>query len=216
MPDQGEFEPLARQWKPAFEDYQDNAASDAIADEALRVVAAMLRCCGGCPILPRLHDMLWEYQGGVVSHTIWTPSSHEVDYLLNEKLDLLAQNVGDQRVEMVAIRSARKVALQLKEQMVTPRRPSELKSHLATQIIKDLIGHCFLDAARASAVGGRFLTGEEAHDFYDEVMGHIDLGARQMGYRLAINPTGKRLQRYRVLPVKHTTSSIIYSDDFRF
>ena len=50
MPDQDDFEPLARQRHPAFDSYLDSGSAEVVADEAIRVATAMLRCCGGFSI----------------------------------------------------------------------------------------------------------------------------------------------------------------------
>src|SRR5947208_1051916 len=120
MPDQDEFEPLARQWRSAFDSYLNSGATEVIADEAIRVATAMLRCCGGCPILPQLSDALWQYRDAIQNHSLWDPSPHEADLVLKEKLDSLARDVSDQRISTVAIRSAKVTAFQLKQGGLAP------------------------------------------------------------------------------------------------
>lgn len=215
MPDQDDFEPLARQWHPAFVDYQSEATSEEVAEEALRVAAAMLRFCGGCPILPQLSDLLWQYQLKAADDSLWNPLSQEAFVHLNDALNSLARDVSDQRICTVAIRSAKIVSLQLQEKDVAPDRPFALSKYLATQVIKDLISHCFLDAARAYSVGGRFQTGTDAHLFYEEVTSSIDSVVGKMASQLTRRPTGKRLRQAHVLTAKHTTRSMLHDKAFR-
>jgi hypothetical protein len=134
--------------------------------------------------------------------------------LLSESLDRLAKTVCDDRIGTIAMRSAKIIALQLRRGDIEPYRLFELKIHLASQIIRDLIRHCFLDTARAFAVGGRFRKGTESQAFYDQVMNHIDSAIPALGTRLADNPTGKDLRRYRIVP-KPTTASMMFNEDFR-
>lgn len=214
MPDQDDFEPLARQWHPAFDSYLDSGSAEVVAEEAIRVATAMLRCCGGCPILPELSEALWQYRDTIRTDSLWQHSPQGAGPLLNESLDRLAKTVCDDRIGTVAIRSAKIIALQLRRGDIEPHRHFELKIHLASQIIKDLIRHCFLDTARAFAVGGRFRKGTESQAFYDHVMNHIDSGVPSLGTRLANNPTGKGFRRYRIVP-KPTTASMMFNEDFR-
>lgn len=214
MPDQDDFEPLARQWHPAFDGYLDSVAGDIIADEAIRVATAMLRYCGGCPILLELSDALWQYRDAIQTRSLWNPSPNEADLVLKERLDSLARDVSDQRISTVAIRSAKVTAFQLKQGELAPHRSFDLRLHLASQIIKDLISHCFLDAARAQAVGGRFRSIAQSSAFYDNVMGHIDSAAHKLAHRLVDDPTGKGLRRFRIVP-KATTASMMFNTDFR-
>ncbi len=214
MPDQDDFEPLARKWRPAFDVYLDSGPADMVADEAIRVATAMLRNCGGCSILPQLSDALWQYRETIQTNTLWNKPPHEANLLLNGRLESLARVVSDQRIDTLAIRSAQITALQLKRGDLVPNRPFELKIHLASQIIKDLIRHCFLDTARAYAVGGRFRSSAESQAFYDNVMSHINSIVRGLGNRLATDPTGKGLRRCRIVP-KATTASMMFSEAFR-
>lgn len=214
MPDQDDFEPLAKQWHPAYYNYLDSGPADVVADEAIRVATAMLRYCGGCPILPQLSEALWQYRDAIQTDSLWNKPLREADLLLNERLDSLARTVSDERIGTVAIRSAKITALQLRRSEIAPHRSCELKIHLASQVIKDLIRHCFLDTARAYAVGGRFRSGAESQAFYDNVMSHIDSAVCALGTRLANDPTGKGLRRYRIVP-KPTTASMMFNEDFR-
>src|SRR5690242_5244044 len=117
MIDLEDFDPMGRQWEPAKEDFLNNASSEEVADEALRVAAAMLRACKGCSILPQLHDILWEFYQKISSHTLWSPTLKEASASLYENLNLLsgADEVCDKRIETIAIRSAMKMALQFRE-----------------------------------------------------------------------------------------------------
>jgi hypothetical protein len=214
MPDQDDFEPLARQWHPAYDSYLDSGSADVVADEAIRVATAMLRCCGGCPILPELSETLWQYRDMIRTDSLWSNSPHDSGLLLNDRLDALAKTVCDDRIGTVAIRSAKIIALQLRRGDIKAHRLFELRLHLASQIIRDLIRHCFLDAARAIAVGGRFRSSSESQAFYDNVMKHIDSAVPTIGTRLANNPTGKGIKRYRIVP-KLTTASMMFNEDFR-
>ena len=214
MPDQDDFEPLARQWRPAYSGYLDSGAADVIADEAIRVATAMLRCCGGCPLLSQLSDALWQYRDAIQTRSLWNPSPHEADLVLKERLDSFARDVSDQRISTIAIRSAKVAAFQLKQGELAPHRSFELRLHLASQIIHDLISHCFLDAARAQAVGGRFRIVAQSRTFYDNVMSHIDSAAYKLAHRLVDDPTGKGLRRFRIVP-KPTTASMMFNTDFR-
>ena len=167
MPDLDDFEPLARQWKSLCNDYVDSDVSAyAIADEAIRVANAMLRRCGGCPILPELAEALGQYNQAIQAGK----SSQQADAQLNQRLDTLARVVNDERISTLAIRSAKITALQLHESTGIPGRSNNLEVHLASQIIKDLIGHCFLDTARAYALGNRFSTNAKSQAFYDTVL----------------------------------------------
>src|SRR5438105_299176 len=138
MPDQDDFEPLARQWRPAFNSYLDSGTADVIADEAIRVATAMLRCCGGCSILSQLSDALWQYREAIQTRFLWNPSPQEADLVLKGRLDSIARDVSDQRISTIAIRSAKVTAFQLKQGELAPHRSPELQLHLASQIIKNL------------------------------------------------------------------------------
>lgn len=201
MPDLDDFEPLARQWKPLCNEYVDGSDSaSTIADEAISVATAMLRRCGGCPILPDLTDALEHYhlaiQGGNASGQVLREAAAQ----LSQRLDTLAQTVSNERISTLAIKSAKITALQLYEGAVTLGGSNNLAGHLASQLIKDLIGHCFLDTARAYAVGRRFSTNAESQAFYDTVMQRIDFVAPPLGKRLAQDPTGKSLGHLRAVP----------------
>jgi hypothetical protein len=216
MVDLDDFDPMGKQWDHAHQDFSDNGSDEQVADEALRVAAAMLRACGGCSILPQLQECLWEYYQTISSHTLWSPTLKEADAALYEKLDLLSQVdlVCDKRIETIAIRSTKRMALQLREQHASSERPIQLQTKLATLIIKDLIGHSFLDLSRAMSVGKRFTTPEQAFQFYDEVMKCIESGAVSIGRRLARKPNAERLQRYRIIKSTHTTRSMLYDKEF--
>ncbi len=214
MPGQDDFEPLARQWRPAFSGYLDHTAADSIADEAIRVATAMLRSCGGCPILSQLSDALLQYWDAIQTNSLWNSPPHEADLVLKERLESLTRDVSDQRISTVAIRSANVTAFQLKQGKLAPHRSFELRLNLASQIIKDLIRHCFLDAARAQAVGGRFRSVAQSQEFYDNVMSHIDSATQKLAHRLVDNPTGKGLRKFRIVP-KETTASMMFNTDFR-
>lgn len=218
MIDLEDFDPMGKQWKPAHDDFLNGSSSEKVADEALRVAAIMLRVCKGCSTLPQLHEILWEYYKKVSSHTLWSPTLGEADTTLYEKLDLLSREseTTDKRIETVAIRSAKKMALQLRERNIHSQRYPQLRIELASLIIKDLIGHSFLDLSRAISVGNRFATHEQAFQFYTEVMEDIEPGVAKMGRRLARKPTAERLQGYRILKNTHTTRSMLYNEDFRF
>ena len=215
MPDQDEFEQLAKQWRPGYDGYLTDMSSLEIANEALRVATYMLRDCGGCPILPQLSELLWDYQMKASEHTLWNPLSNEAFLDLYEALDDFAGHVIDQRVSTIAVRSAKTIALQLQDGEADPDRPFEMKTLLATQVIKDLIGHSFLDTARANSVGERFHTSTEAHLFYDEVMKSLNTGVGKIATQLARRPTGKRLRQHNILPVKPNTRSILFDKAFR-
>ncbi len=214
MPDQDDFEPLGRQWRPAFDSYLDAGAADVIADEAIRVATTMLRCCGGCTILAQLSDALWQYRVVTQTGSLWNPSPQEADLVLKGRLDNIERDVSDQRISAIALRSAKVTAFQLKQGEIAPQRPSELQLHLASQIIKDLVSHCFLDAARAQAVGGRFRSVAQSGEFYDNVMGYLDAAAYKLAQRLLNHPTGKGLRRLRIVP-KATTTSMMFNPEFR-
>ena len=174
------------------------------------------RCCdvAGGPILPELSEALWQYRDIIRTDSLWRRPPAGAGLLLSERLDSLAKTVCDERIGTVAIRSAKIIALQLRRGDIEPHRLFELKIHLASQIIRDLIRHCFLDTARAFAVGGRFRSGPESQAFYDNVMNHINSAVPALGTRLADNPTGKGLRRYRIVP-KPTTASMMFNEDFR-
>ncbi len=214
MVDLDDFDPMGSQWKLAKQSFLGGASSEEVADEALRVVAAMLRACGGCSILPQLQDILWEYYNKIASHALWSPTLKEADATLHEKLNLLSKDdaVCDKRIETVALRSTARAALQLRENCPHSLRLTHLRTHLAAFIIKDLIGHSFLDITRAISVGERFATNEQAFQFYEDVMGHIEPGALSMGHRLSRKPTAERLQRYRLVTRTDTTSSLLYDE----
>jgi hypothetical protein len=216
MPDRDEFEPLARQWSPVYERYCDKASSTEIADEGLQIATMMLRNCGGCTILPDLSDLLWSYQEKLSNNDLWNPLTEEAFLQIWTSLDQLAQNEANWRVHMVAVRSAQTVALQLKEEIFKPRRSSALKTHLAGQIIKDLIAHSFLDAARAQSIGGRFRTGTEAHLFYNEVMMSLEPAVAKIAKQLVKRPSGKYLRSSPIISKKYDTRSMLHNDAFRF
>jgi hypothetical protein len=217
MVDLDNFDPMGKQWEHAKDDFLTDGSSEEIADEALRVAAAMLRACGGCSILPQLHESIWEFYKEVSSQTLWSPTLKEANYIFQEKIDLLskAETASDKRIETVAIRSTMKLALQLKGSYTNKSYSySQLRTQLGALIIKDLVGHSFLDVTRALSVGRRFGTNQQAFQFFEEVMDHIEPGAIGMGRRLAKKPTAERLQRFRIVKEKHTTSSMLYSDEF--
>ena len=215
MIDLDDFDPLGKQWNTAQQYYQNHGSSEEVADEALRVAAAMLRACGGCTILPSLHDILWEYCNKVVSHTLWSPTLREADIILYEKLEALSREsiVCDKRIEGVALRATMRLALKMKESCPKPLRYAKLGTQLAAFIIEDLIGHSFLDIARAISVGGRFATNEQAFHFYEDVMRCLELGATRMGRNLVRRPTAERLQRYSLVRSEQTTVSMLYDEN---
>jgi hypothetical protein len=216
MVDLDDFDPMGKQWQHAHQNFLDNTSSEQVADEATRVAAAMLRACGGCSLLPQLQEFLWEYYKTISSHTLWSPTLKEADATLYEKLDLLSQvdGVCDKRIEAVAMRSTKRMALELREKHASSERYAELQGKLGTLVIKDLIGHSFLDLSRAMSVGKRFTTYEQAFQFYDEVMKCIEPGAVSMGRGLARKPNAERLKGYRIMKKTHTTSSILYDEEF--
>jgi hypothetical protein len=217
MVDLDDFDPMGKQWEHAKNDFLTDASGEEIADEALRVVAAMLRACGGCSILPQLHEVLWEFYKKVSSQTLWSPTLKDANYAFQESLDQLsrAETVCDKRIETVAIRSTMKLAVQLKGSYTNKTYSySQLRTQLASHIIKDLIGHSFLDVTRALSVGRRFGTNKQAFQFYEEVMNHIEPGAIEIGRRLAKKPTAERLRRFRIVKERHNTISMLYSDEF--
>lgn len=218
MIDQEDFDPMGKQWNPAHNDFLSGASSEKVADEALRVATVMLRVCKGCSILPHLHEILWEYYTKISEHALWSPTLKEADALLYKKLESLTKEDGitDKRIETIAIRSTKKMALHLRENKVVSLRYSQLQTRLASLLIKDLIGHSFLDLARAMSVGKRFATHEQAFEFYSEVIEHIEPGATQIGRRLVRKPTAERLKGYRILKNTHTTRSMLYDEEFRF
>jgi hypothetical protein len=215
MPDRDDFEPLARQWRPVYDRCCDNATSVEVADEGLQVVTMMLRNCGGCEILPELSEVLWHYQEKLAGNNLWTPLAEKAFFQLWTSLDNLARKEANQRVHMVAIRSAQIIALQLQEGIVKPHHFYTLQTHLAGQITKDLIAHCFLDAARAQSIGSRFRTGMEAHLFYDEVMTSLKPGIAKLAKQLVKRPTGKHLRHTPIDSKKYDTRSILHNEDFR-
>ncbi len=215
MPDQDDFEPLARQWKPLCNAYvNSDASAHSIADDAIRVATAMLRCCGGCPILPDLADALEQYSEAIRTGNLWKKPSSVPDTQLSQKLDALARVVSNERISTIAIRSAKITAIQIHEGSGTSDRRNDLETHLASQIIKDLIGHCFLDTARAYAVGKRFSTNAASQPFYDTIMQRIDSAIPALGARLAQDPTGKSLRHLRAIP-KQTIVPMIYNQEYR-
>jgi len=215
MPDLDDFEPLARQWKPLCNEYVDGSDSAyAIADEAISVATAMLRRCGGCPLLPELTEALEHYHLAIQGGNGSRQALREAIAQLNQRFDTLAQTVRNERIGTLAIRSAKITALQLYGGTVIPDGSTSLAGHLASQLIKDLIGHCFLDTARAYAVGRRFSTHVESQAFYDTVMQRIDSTAPSLGKRLAQDPTGKSLRHLRAIP-KQATPLPQYDEGYR-
>lgn len=215
MPDLDDFEPLARQWKSLCSNYVGSDVSAyAIADEAIRVANAMLRRCGGCPILPELAEALEHYNGAIQAEKLGRKPSRHADAQLNQSLDTLARSVSNERISTIAIRSTKIIALQLHEGAATLSGSNNLDVHLASQIIKDLIGHCFLDTARAYAVGNRFSTSAKSQAFYDTVMQRIDFVTPTLGKRLAQDPTGKSLERLLTVP-KQTVTPTLYDKVYR-
>ncbi len=217
MPDQDEYEPLARQWLNGYKRYIDDANStyEEIADDALRVVTKMLRDCGGCSLLPQMTDLLWQYQLQLIQGNLFSEYSYEVLTQFNDRLDMLAKSVANRRIETVAIRSARTVAMQLQTGRVGVDDYSTLRYQIAAQVVKDLIRHSFLDKARAFSIGRRFPNETEAHQFYNCVLTSIDQGMESLVKQFIDRPHGERLRYSSPFFKKQSTRSMLFDRRFR-
>ena len=170
----------------------------------------MLRDCGGCLLLPQMTDLLWQYQFQLAQGSLFTATSQEALIQINDQLDILARSVANQRIEMVAIRSARTVAIQLRTSQVKSEDYHTLQYRFATQVIKDLIRHSFLDKARAFSVGKRFHNVTEAYQFYSHVMTSIDQGIGSLVKQFVRRPNGRHLRYYSPFFKKQSTSSMLH------
>ncbi len=217
MADQDEYEPLARQWKKNYERYvgDPNSKCEEIADGALRTVTKMLRSCGGCSLLPELTDLLWDCQLKMMQGNLFSEDSWQTLMHINNQLDALAKDVADQRIDMVAIRSIRTVAVKLGVSGTQRASYDTFHNQVAAQIVKDLVRHSFLDKARAFSVGKRFSNGEEAYHFYQQVMTFIDSGIDSVVRQFVNHPNGEGLRYRSQLCLKQSTRAMLYDESFR-
>lgn len=217
MPDQDEYEPLAKQWSSEYKRYIDDFASTGkdIADGALRTVTRMLRECGGCPLLPEITEILWQSQPQLAQGNLFSVSPYVVVEHINQLLEGLRRKVADQRIEAVSVRAAQTVAFQLRAGLNNGKDYGRFQSQLASQIVKDLIRHCFLDKARAFSVGRRFSSSDEASRFFDNVMSYIDHGLEGLVKQLITRPGGEKLRYRSPFFRRRSTKSMLFDEAYR-
>ncbi len=203
MPDCDEFEKIADGWRPVRNRFVDpDTGSDEenvadIVDRAIITVAQMLSTCGGCSCLPQLITLL--------TNTISPFPLSEIGSSLpttliqiNEKLAEIVREHTNERINMVAARSTLTLAIEMqyKGQLI----PSQIPEKLASQVINDLIRHCCLDAARAQAIGKRFVSASDAYDFYNRVITMSQEGIEKLARKLVQQPDGSLLKDFSNAP----------------
>jgi hypothetical protein len=223
MADQDEYEPLARQWKTSYELFVNavgrsedlDAECKEIADSALHTVTKMLRVCGGCSLLAKLTNLLWEEHLHMMPGSLFYEDAWPTLLRIYNQLDELATHVADHRIDMIAIRAARTVAVELYQKQLAYTNYQTFHHQVTAQVLKDLIRHSFLDKARAFSVGKRFSAGREAYQFYQAVMRCIENNMQDIVQQFASHPTGTGLRyRSRLFP-KQKTSNILDNEYFR-
>lgn len=223
MADEDKYEPLARQWSESYKRYVSNSnhvddlnsECKEIADGALRTVTKMLRSCGGCPLLLQLTNLLWDCQLKMMPGNLFSEDSWQILVHINNQLDVLAKDVANQRIDMVAIRSVRAVAVELCVSKMQQASYHELHNQVAKMMVKDLIRHSFLDKARAFSVGKRFSDGEEAHHFYQQVMTFIESGMEGVVKQFINHLNGKGLRYRSQLCRKQSTRAMLHDEKWR-
>jgi hypothetical protein len=218
MPDQDEFDPIGRNWRHAYDLLLGGTSDvDHIANEVLLAVTRMVRRSGGCTVLPDLQRALEDFWIACYSRaSLWHDITSDGAYhLLDARLDALAKGVTDRRIEMIAIRSARAVAMQLAQGSLQPKHTTALKQYFGAQIVEHLVCHRALDPARAHAVGLAVSTCEQAHAVHDAVLERLRPALAKVGARLAEDPTGRTVRRLRLVPPPGL-DDLLFADEYRF
>lgn len=210
MPDQDDFEPGGRVWRKLERMYFDEAQSaEDISAHLQSRIALMLRICGGIPVLPELLRMLSDYYDKVTKRTLWQwQASGSAEAELEDLLRQLEVNHARSRLSMVAIRSARAIAVDLACNDTCPVPPFKVPE----RIVIDIARHMFLDRARALAIGKRFTSSLESYIFYEEVMRRFNPHAKRMAASLAHDHSGRTVKRDRIA-VRSATRTLMYDGD---
>nr|BBH91698.1 hypothetical protein KTC_64490 [Thermosporothrix sp. COM3] len=182
MIDNDELTPIIGKWRDVFEKFLRGEPSSKIASEALQVAEKMFEVGYGCPVFPQLEAALHEYNRVCLQNSLLIM---DMQNRLSQQLVVLTAQVKDHRVSHVAIRTARRIAIELTVGVVPSlQSDEELSTYLATEIVKDVICHCCLDAARAISVGGIYADNAKAFEAYRAVLQCLEAGARQVGQQL--------------------------------
>jgi hypothetical protein len=209
MPDQDDFEPLAKCWKPLYDDFgKEEMTAEQLADESLRIVTQMLHVCKGCPALDTLLPALESFWSDSLRPSIWAPDVSPRDHL-DTTLRALERQYDDRRIDAVAIRTAQRIANDLATGLYRPATRQELHRHFATTLIQQLIRHCYLDAARANAVGRRFPTSDAAHAYAAQVLALAQPGCQQLGKYMLRDSSAQKARRPRIIPRQRTEDMLL-------
>lgn len=216
MPDQDDFDPIGKDWARAYDACVRGEDPVATADELLRAVARMLRKCGGCPSFTDIEAALTAYWLKLsAARALETTVDESVSREFHQALDSTYRDVTDWRIDIIAMRTARVIALELEQGVYSPEHPAELKIHLGAQIVEHLVCHRSLDAARAHAVGLAFQTNKAAYDYHNQVLMLAREQIRKLGRQLSLDPTAQSLRRPRILPPVNTASILFDAERFR-
>src|SRR5690348_15744032 len=217
MPDQDEFDPVGRDWKRAYALCASGGDLEEAGDEVLRAVTRMIRRCGGCPSFREIEALLKDFWHGIEDANTRSRDSLSSDWLqFDACLGRLYKGACDNRIDMIALRTARVMAHEMAEELSVLERRAEIGFRLGILLVQNIICHRALDVARAHGVGIAFRTPTAAHAYHDELLSRIHEHIRKIGTQLTVDPSGQSVRRLRVLPQSETSAMLFDDKRFRF
>jgi hypothetical protein len=211
MPDQDEFAPLAKSWKPIHEMYLMKQQLQNVADEAFRTLREMLHECGGCPVLPDLQTLLQEFADEVWKReTVGWQITGDAEQKLDAALENLLHTIDNRRIDAVAIRSCRTAAVDIACGIMK----SPLGPKLATLVACHLLCHFVLDRARAMAVGGQH-TEAEARETHRQIIEFLMPSLVRLGELWIKHPDAQFTMHVRLASQIGTLDILEHEDQYR-
>ena len=209
MPDQDEFAPLARRWIPVHEMIILDKTPHEIADAAFRTLREMLRECGGCPLLSELVTYLEEFSAAKALRPsqCWTFGG-DAERELAAKLDRRARDLGNRRIDAVAVRSCRIAAIEI----AYGQFPIEIGPAFATLVAKHLLCHFVLDRARSLSHG--MYAEDHVRQVHSQVLANLEPYLERFGRRWLKEPDARFTMRARLEALEGTTAILGHEEDF--
>ncbi|HZC04962.1 MAG TPA: death domain-containing protein [Ktedonobacterales bacterium] len=214
MPDQDEFAPITRKWQSTYDRVITQEYPEAIAQQARAVLKRMLQAAGGCPTLPRLVEILEHFARTIeVRDTPGWCICGEAETVFENALDDLSYNIGNRRIDAVAVRACRIDGIRLAEHVLDLQGES-LGAVLATDVLVSVLRHSVLDQSSAHSVGVR-CDEATARSIHDQVIQLLMPSLRKIGQKWLNDPSGQfKSHDLRLVP-KRDTHSIMSDPAYR-